>query len=108
MGRWRNHSNKKAKKARMERENGGGNAGGGGANNPNGFGYQGKNVDERGWIVTPAQHPNHREPQNPVFEAFYRAQGIVPAAEWKVFMKTLLEPLPASFRINLDCDFAEL
>lgn len=106
MGRWRNHSNKKAKKARMERENGG--AATAGANNPNGFGYQGKNVDERGWIVTPAQHPDHREPQNPVFEAFYRAQRIVPAGEWKVFMKTLLEPLPASFRINLDCDFAEL
>jgi hypothetical protein len=103
MGRWRNNSNKKAKKARMERENGGGRDSNGQQQHGGG-----KNLDANGWIVTPAHHPDHREPQNPVFEAFYRAQGIVPAGEWKVFMKTLLEPLPASFRINLDCDFAEL
>lgn len=95
MARWR--SNKAKKRARLERE---GKDGRDTRTN--------KNVDERGWVITRADHPDHREPSNPVFEAFYQAQGIVPPEEWKTFMKTLLEPLPASFRINLDCDFADL
>lgn len=73
-----------------------------------GVGYQEKNVDKDGWIVTSTRHPQQRDPSNPVFEAFYKAQGVVPPGEWAAFMKTLLQPLPASFRINLDCDFAEL
>jgi hypothetical protein len=102
MGKWR--SNRKKKARTEDGAEGGGNA----ANKQTKRGYQGKNVDAQGWIMTSSQHPQKRDPSNPIFEAFYKAQGVVPPAEWRVFMKTLVEPLPASFRINLDCDFAEL
>ncbi len=108
MGRWRNDNGSKKKKPRTDGNGAAAGGGGGGTNKGKRGGVQGKNVDAKGWVITAEQHPQKREPNSPVFEAFYQAQGIVPPAEWKVFMKTLLEPLPASFRINRDCDFAEL
>lgn len=72
----------------------------------------GENVNGRGdgWIV--ARDPSSGKnivPGSPVFEAYYQAQSIVePGVEWKKFMETLAMPLPASFRVNLDCDFTEM
>ena len=34
------------------------------------------------------------------FEAYYQAQGIVPAGEWGAFMAALRKPLPVTFRIT--------
>ena len=43
---------------------------------------------------------------NAKFEAFYRAQSIVPPEEWELFMQSLRTPLPACFRIHSDYAFA--
>lgn len=34
------------------------------------------------------------------FDEFYRAQRIVPEAEFETFVNTLLQPLPVTFRVN--------
>ncbi|CAN0020471.1 unnamed protein product [Discosporangium mesarthrocarpum] len=44
---------------------------------------------------------------NPRFEAYYQAMGIVPQAEWADFIHALQQPLPACFRIHLDCTFKD-
>ena len=95
MGRWRGKRNKKA------RTNGAGAGaeGGEGQRRPNN-----NNIDANGWVVA----KEGTELRNPVFEAFYKAQGVVPKEEWDAFMQILKAPLPASFRINLDCDFADM
>ncbi len=64
---------------------------------------------EGGWVVKrdPTSGKNI-VPGSPVFEAYYQAQQIVaPGPEWRTFMDTLAVPLPASFRVNLDCDFSD-
>ena len=38
--------------------------------------------------------------ENAGFEAYYKAQGIVPEEEWGAFMDALRRPLPLTFRIN--------
>lgn len=38
--------------------------------------------------------------ENPDFEKYYKTQKIVPPEEWDVFMETLRESLPATFRIT--------
>ncbi|XP_033123738.1 RNA cytosine-C(5)-methyltransferase NSUN2-like isoform X2 [Anneissia japonica] len=40
------------------------------------------------------------EKSNAAFEKYYKAQGIVPEAEWDKFISTLQQPLPATFRIT--------
>ena len=44
---------------------------------------------------------------NETFEAYYRAQKIVPEGEFDAFLASLREPLPTSFRINGSGKFAE-
>lgn len=44
---------------------------------------------------------------NDNFIQYYKAQGVVPDAEWETFMKFLATPLPTTFRINNSCPFAE-
>ncbi|KLO09985.1 cytosine-5--methyltransferase [Schizopora paradoxa] len=39
------------------------------------------------------------ETENANFEKYYKAQGIVPEAEWDAFMQALRRPLPSTFRI---------
>ncbi|GAB5031431.1 nol1 nop2 sun family protein [Nannochloropsis oceanica] len=80
--------------------------------NPGGHGKDRQGGGKRGneWIV--ARDPTTGKnivPGSPVFEAYYQAQGIVASeVEWQTFMQTLAVPLPASFRVNLDCDFTDM
>jgi multisite-specific tRNA:(cytosine-C5)-methyltransferase len=37
--------------------------------------------------------------QNERFEAYYKAQNILPDEEWDEFMDQLREPLPTTFRV---------
>jgi hypothetical protein len=37
--------------------------------------------------------------KNDRFDAYYKAQKIVPDDEWDKFMDTLREPLPTTFRV---------
>ncbi|BGP43083.1 tRNA (cytosine-5-)-methyltransferase ncl1 [Rhodotorula kratochvilovae] len=37
---------------------------------------------------------------NETFENYYKAQGIIPEAEWETFTKSLREPLPTTFRLT--------
>jgi len=80
--------------------------------NPGGHGKDRQGGGERGdeWIVArDTTSGKNIVPGSPVFEAYYQAQGIVASeAEWQTFMQTLAVPLPASFRVNLDCDFTEM
>ncbi len=50
----------------------------------------------------PARHgQDRRRPEgSPLFEEFYRAQGIVPEAEWPAFLAALKTSLPACFRVT--------
>lgn len=43
---------------------------------------------------------------NPLFEEYYKAQGIMPEGEWEAFMTAIRRPLPATFRINGNGRFA--
>ena len=43
---------------------------------------------------------------NETFEAYYKAQKIVPEDEWETFLETLRTPLPMTFRINGSGKFA--
>jgi len=43
---------------------------------------------------------------NPLFEEYYKAQGIMPEGEWEDFMTAMRCPLPATFRINGNGRFA--
>jgi multisite-specific tRNA:(cytosine-C5)-methyltransferase len=63
--------------------------------------------DDRGQEWVPNKRPGVIL-RSPIFEAYYRAQQIVPTEEWKAFMTILKDPLPACFRINLDCDYADV
>lgn len=45
--------------------------------------------------------------ENESFSAYYKAQGILPDAEWDAFMASLATSLPTSFRVNTSCPFAE-
>ncbi|XP_030496373.2 uncharacterized protein LOC115712258 [Cannabis sativa] len=50
----------------------------------------------------------HWEPfatQNPSFDFYYKAQGIVAPDDWDSFMGVLRTPLPAAFRINSSSQF---
>ena len=47
------------------------------------------------------------EKKNETFEKYYKAQKIVPDAEWDAFLECLRTPLPTSFRINGSGKFAE-
>lgn len=38
--------------------------------------------------------------ENPSYEAYYKAQKIVPEEDWAKFMNTIRDPLPAAFRIT--------
>eukprot|EP00743_Colponemidia_sp_Colp-15_P004109 GILK01004435.1.p1 GENE.GILK01004435.1~~GILK01004435.1.p1 ORF type:complete len:737 (-),score=157.65 GILK01004435.1:66-2276(-) len=40
------------------------------------------------------------------FKEYYQKQGIVTEEEWPLFLKSLLKPLPATFRINGNLPFA--
>ena len=44
--------------------------------------------------------------RNEAFEAFYKAQGNVPAEEWEAFLECLRTPLPATFRVSGSGKFA--
>jgi hypothetical protein len=37
---------------------------------------------------------------NAKFEAYYRAQGIIPDDQWPAFLAALRKPLPSSFRVT--------
>jgi multisite-specific tRNA:(cytosine-C5)-methyltransferase len=65
-------------------------------------------------VVQKAFHPKGRKPKEDVyrtdlleksdmhndrFEAYYRAQHIIPDDEWNVFLDTLKQPLPTTFRV---------
>ncbi|KAF1794230.1 S-adenosyl-L-methionine-dependent methyltransferase [Phytophthora cactorum] len=41
--------------------------------------------------------------ENENFDAYYKAQNIVPNADWDTFKKALATPLPTTFRINSSC-----
>ncbi|XP_044484350.1 RNA cytosine-C(5)-methyltransferase NSUN2-like isoform X2 [Mangifera indica] len=43
--------------------------------------------------------------QNPAFDEYYKAQGIVAAEEWDRFVEVLRKALPAAFRINSSSQF---
>ncbi|XP_031261278.1 tRNA (cytosine(34)-C(5))-methyltransferase-like [Pistacia vera] len=43
--------------------------------------------------------------QNPAFDEYYKAQGIVAAEEWERFVEVLRKALPAAFRINSSSQF---
>ena len=45
--------------------------------------------------------------KNANFEAYYKAQNIVPESEWDAFMSALKDPLPSAFRVNGASIFAE-
>ncbi|KAG6977130.1 hypothetical protein JG688_00000650 [Phytophthora aleatoria] len=45
--------------------------------------------------------------ENESFDAYYKAQNIVPDADWDAFKKALATPLPTTFRINSSCPFAD-
>jgi multisite-specific tRNA:(cytosine-C5)-methyltransferase len=45
---------------------------------------------------------------NPLFEAYYLAQGIVEPTEWEQFLEVLRTPIPTCFRISCDGQLAEL
>ncbi|KAG2790560.1 hypothetical protein JG687_00000380 [Phytophthora cactorum] len=45
--------------------------------------------------------------ENENFDAYYKAQNIVPNADWDAFKKALATPLPTTFRINSSCPFAD-
>ncbi|KAL4144589.1 hypothetical protein PRNP1_013718 [Phytophthora ramorum] len=45
--------------------------------------------------------------ENDNFNAYYKAQNIVPDADWDAFKKALATPLPTTFRINSSCPFAD-
>jgi len=47
------------------------------------------------------------EKKNEAFDKYYKAQKIVPDAEWDAFLESLRTPLPTSFRINGSGKFAE-
>lgn len=64
------------------------------------------NQENGGWL--PNKRPGVPLMRSPVFEAYYRAQKVVSEEEWDQFMAVLQEPLAASFRINLDCDYADM
>lgn len=38
--------------------------------------------------------------ENEAFESYYRAQGLMPEAEWDAFMAALRRPLPTTWRVN--------
>ena len=44
--------------------------------------------------------------ENAAFEAYYKAQKIVPEGEWEEFMTSLRTALPLTFRINGSGKFA--
>ena len=44
--------------------------------------------------------------RNEAFEAYYKAQGNVPAEEWEAFLQCLQTPLPATFRVSGSGKFA--
>jgi len=43
--------------------------------------------------------------KNDRFEAYYKAQKIIPEQEWDLFLDTLRQPLPTTFRVagNRQC-----
>ncbi|XP_062099920.1 uncharacterized protein LOC133805778 [Humulus lupulus] len=68
-------------------------------NNDNDNGNGGSNGNNGG---------THWEPfatQNPGFDLYYKAQGIVSPDDWDSFMGVLRTPLPAAFRINSSSQF---
>eukprot|EP00249_Psilotum_nudum_P015141 c25184_g2_i1 orf=2-310(-) len=44
--------------------------------------------------------------ESPMFEQYYKEQGIVLEQEWDFFLATLRKSLPATFRINASGQFA--
>jgi 16S rRNA C967 or C1407 C5-methylase (RsmB/RsmF family) len=38
--------------------------------------------------------------RSPLFDEYYKAQGIVPEADYEAFVASLLSPLPVTFRVN--------
>ena len=73
----------------------------GGRDNKRVRGEGGERVDNR---VKDAngewKYENMKTYRNEKFEAFYKAQGIVPDAEWETFIKTMQAQLPVTFRVN--------
>ena len=49
---------------------------------------------------------NDVKKENEAFEAYYKAQKIVPEEEWETFLESLRSPLPMTFRINGSGKFA--
>jgi hypothetical protein len=45
--------------------------------------------------------------RNPSFEVYYQLQGVLTPEEWSTFMLKLREPLPAVFRIHMDCPYRD-
>lgn len=54
-----------------------------------------KNVDARGYQLDYVEH----EKKNEMFEKFYKEQGFMTDEEFELFMKSLREPLPTTFRL---------
>lgn len=64
--------------------------------------------DGRGGGEAPQQeHFSDWVYENEAFSAYYKAQHILPEAEWAAFMASLATPLPTSFRVNTSCPFAD-
>lgn len=53
-----------------------------------------------GRLLTPRTHTLSARQNNETFENYYKAQGIIPEAEWADFTKSLREPLPTTFRLT--------
>jgi hypothetical protein len=56
---------------------------------------------------TPAdERVGEKDKHNAKFEAYYKAQDIIPPEDWDKFMAALRAPLPSSFRISSHSGYA--
>ena len=85
----------------------GGRGGGGGRDGGGAFARDFKR-QKRGDDRNASDHGGHADivRENAQFEAYYKAQKIVPEQEWEEFLTSLRTPLPMTFRINGSGKFA--
>lgn len=70
--------------------------GGGGA----GTGAPAPALDASGNVIPGAGYVSLAGMESPLFEEYYKRQGIVPEGEWATMLETLHRVLPVTFRIN--------
>lgn len=65
-----------------------------------GSGGKGKGDEADARPVKRAQYVPQARKLSEKFKRYYKAQHILPDAEWAVFEETLMRPLPVALRIN--------